>query len=118
MDHVSDSFIEGSIPLMMLVEVANLASANEDGVKMVRYAAHQTQNLCPQVINAAWVLVSRPRSKVAQVNMDAQMFGEDSKHSQKFWLHVDVMMAFVDLGSDVMFLLEVVLVRRGGGPYH
>ena len=83
-DHVSDSFIEGSIPLMMLVEAAltgdekavdesagvftehaaklvevgNLAcslSANEDVVKMVRYAAHQTQNLCPQVIKAAWV---------------------------------------------------------------
>ena len=72
-DHVSDSFIEGSTPLMMLVEaalngdekavdesagvftehaaklveVANLASANS--VKMVRYAAHQTQNLCPRV---------------------------------------------------------------------
>lgn len=35
-----------------LVEVANLAcsmSANEDGVKMVRYAAAQIENLCPQV---------------------------------------------------------------------
>ena len=73
-----------------LVEVANLAcsmSANEDGVKMVRYAAQQIQNLCPQVdleekkylglatntsqvINAARVLASRPRSKVAQDNMD------------------------------------------------
>ena len=93
-DHVSDSFIEGSTPLMMLVEaalnghekavdesagvftehaaklveVANLASANS--VKMVRYAAHQTQNLCPQAINATWVLASRPRSKLAQDNMD------------------------------------------------
>ena len=90
-DHVSDSSIEGSTPLMMLVEaalngdekvvdesagvftehatklveVANLASANEEGVKMVRYAAHQIQNLCPQVINATWVPASRPRSKVA-----------------------------------------------------
>ena len=53
-----------------LVEVANLASANEDVVKMVRYAAHQTQNLCPQAINATWVLASRPRSKLAQDNMD------------------------------------------------
>ena len=37
-----------------LVEVANLAcsmSANEDGVKMVCYAAQQIQNLCPQVKN-------------------------------------------------------------------
>ena len=35
-----------------LVEVANLAcsmSNNEDGVKMVRYAAAQIENLCPQV---------------------------------------------------------------------
>jgi len=98
-DHVSDSFLESATPLMMLVEaalagderavnesstvftehanklveVANLAcsmSANEDGVKMVRYAAQQIQNLCPQVINAARVLASRPRSKVAQDNMD------------------------------------------------
>ena len=36
-----------------LVEVANLAcsmSNNEDGVKMVRYAAAQIETLCPQVI--------------------------------------------------------------------
>ena len=37
---------------------------------MVRYAAQQVQNLCPQVINAARILASRPRSKVAQENMD------------------------------------------------
>ena len=37
---------------------------------MVRYAAQQIQNLCPQVINAARILASRPRSKVAQENMD------------------------------------------------
>jgi len=98
-DHVSDSFLESGIPLTVLVEaakagkekeveehslvftehsnklveVANLAcsmSANEDGVKMVRYAAQQIQNLCPQVINAARILASRPRSKVAQENME------------------------------------------------
>jgi len=98
-DHVSDSFLESGIPLIILVEaakagkekevdeyslvftehanklveVANLAcsmSANEDGVKMVRYAAQQIQNLCPQVINAARILASRPRSKVAQENME------------------------------------------------
>ena len=37
-----------------LLEVANLAcsmSANEDGVKMVCYAAQQIQNLCPRVKN-------------------------------------------------------------------
>lgn len=57
-----------------LVEVANLVcsmSNNEDGVKMVRYAAAQIENLCPEVINAARVLAARPRSKVAQENMDA-----------------------------------------------
>jgi catenin alpha len=35
-----------------LVEVANLTcsmSNNDDGVKMVRYAASQIENLCPQV---------------------------------------------------------------------
>ena len=37
---------------------------------MVRYAAQQVQQLCPQVINAARILAARPRSKVAQENMD------------------------------------------------
>merc|ERR1719186_1502182 len=98
-DHVSDSFLESNVPLIVLVEaakngnekevdiysleftehanklveVANLAcsmSGNQDGVKMVRYAAQQIQNLCPQVINAARILASRPRSKVAQENME------------------------------------------------
>lgn len=98
-DHVSDSFLETSVPLIdlveaardgrekdveeysavftehvkKLVEVANLAcslSANEDGIKMVRYAAQYMENLYPQVINAAKILVSRTRSQVAQENMD------------------------------------------------
>ena len=50
-----------------LVEVANLAcsmSNNEDGVKMVRYAASQIENLCPQVVNAARILAARHNSKV------------------------------------------------------
>lgn len=99
-DHVSDSFLETTMPLLdlieaaksgnekkvrekaevftkhaeKLVEVANLVcsmSSNEDGVKMVRYAAIQIETLCPQVINAALILVARPNSKVAQENMDA-----------------------------------------------
>lgn len=118
-DHVSDSFLEPDTPLLMLiaaareghekeveefgdifsdhasklVEVANLAcsmSNNEDGVKMVRYAAAQIEVLCPQVIvqecllesggpesllylqviNAARVLAARPKSKVAHENLD------------------------------------------------
>ena len=55
------------------MQVANLVcsmSGNEDGVKMVRYAAAQIENLCPQVINAARVLAARPRSKVALDNME------------------------------------------------
>ncbi|XP_055677922.1 catenin alpha [Lutzomyia longipalpis] len=99
-DHVSDSFLETNMPLLdlieaakaanekrvrekaevfkkhaeKLVEVANLVcsmSNNEDGVKMVRYAAVQIDKLCPQVINAALILTARPSSKVAQENMEA-----------------------------------------------
>ncbi|XP_064465746.1 catenin alpha-like [Ornithodoros turicata] len=99
-DHVSDSFLETQVPLLVLleaaragnerqvedyaivfaehahklVEVANLAcsmSSHEDGVKMVRCAAAHIEGLCPQVINAARILAARPRSKVAQENMDA-----------------------------------------------
>ncbi|KAK9877780.1 hypothetical protein WA026_019460 [Henosepilachna vigintioctopunctata] len=99
-DHVSDSFLGTNVPLLVLikaaqngnekeveeyavvftehsnklVEVANLVcsmSNNEDGVKMVRYAAAQIENLCPEVINAAKILAARPRSQVAQENMDA-----------------------------------------------
>ncbi|XP_028157072.1 catenin alpha isoform X4 [Ostrinia furnacalis] len=99
-DHVSDSFLETNVPLLVLmeaarngnekeveeyalvftehanklVEVANLVcsmSNNEDGVKMVRHAASQIEALCPQVINAARVLGARPRSRVAQENASA-----------------------------------------------
>ncbi|XP_072947098.1 catenin alpha [Epargyreus clarus] len=99
-DHVSDSFLETNVPLLVLmeaarngnekeveeyalvftehanklVEVANLVcsmSNNEDGVKMVRHAASQIEALCPQVINAARVLAARCRSRVAQENAAA-----------------------------------------------
>uniref|UniRef100_A0A6A7FTJ4 Catenin alpha-like isoform X1 n=3 Tax=Hirondellea gigas TaxID=1518452 RepID=A0A6A7FTJ4_9CRUS len=99
-DHVSDSFLETNVPLLVLleaartgnekeveeyaqvftehanklVEVANLActmSNNEDGVKMVRFASAQIEQLCPQVINAARILAARPKSKVTAENMDA-----------------------------------------------
>ncbi|KAG7306537.1 hypothetical protein JYU34_007899 [Plutella xylostella] len=100
LDHVSDSFLEATVPLLVLleaaragrerqleecagvftehanklVEVANLVcsmSNNEDGVKMVRHAAEQIEALCGQVINAARVLAARPRSRVAQENATA-----------------------------------------------
>ncbi|XP_017340381.1 catenin alpha-1 [Ictalurus punctatus] len=99
MDHVSDSFLETNVPLLVLIEaakngnekevkdyaqvfrehanklieVANLAcsiSNNEEGVKLVRMAAMQLETLCPQVINAALALAAKPNSKVAQDNMD------------------------------------------------
>ncbi|KAL8622357.1 Catenin alpha-2 [Nucella lapillus] len=98
-DHVSDTFLETNVPLLVLieaakagdergveeyaqvftehanklVEVANLAcsmSSNEDGVKLVRMAAAEIDALCPQVVNAARVLAARPRSKAAQENME------------------------------------------------
>ncbi|KAK7109533.1 catenin alpha-2-like [Littorina saxatilis] len=98
-DHVSDTFLETNVPLLVLieaakagdergveeyaqvftehanklVEVANLAcsmSANEEGVKLVRMAAAEIDALCPQVVNAARVLAARPRSKAAQENME------------------------------------------------
>ncbi|MGH0114413.1 UNVERIFIED_CONTAM: hypothetical protein FKN15_015349 [Acipenser sinensis] len=82
MDHVSDSFLETNVPLLVLIEaakngnekevkeyaqvfrehanklieVANLAcsiSNNEEGVKLVRMAASQLEALCPQVANLA-----------------------------------------------------------------
>jgi len=98
-DHVSDSFLEPDNPLLLLiraakegrekdveefgqmftehahklVEVANLAcsmSNNDDGVKMVRYAASQIENLCPQVVFAGKILSARTKSKVALENME------------------------------------------------
>ncbi|XP_022831571.1 catenin alpha isoform X4 [Spodoptera litura] len=99
-DHVSDSFLETNVPLLVLmeaarngnekeveeyavvftehanklVEVANLVcsmSNNEDGVKMVRHAAEHIEALCPQVINSMVVLAARARSRVAQENAAA-----------------------------------------------
>ncbi|XP_030068495.1 catenin alpha-1 isoform X2 [Microcaecilia unicolor] len=99
MDHVSDSFLETNVPLLVLIEaakngnekevreyaqvfrehanklieVANLAcsiSNNEEGVKLVRMSASQLEALCPQVINAALALAAKPQSKVAQDTMD------------------------------------------------
>uniref|UniRef100_A0A8C5QE76 Catenin alpha-1 n=2 Tax=Leptobrachium leishanense TaxID=445787 RepID=A0A8C5QE76_9ANUR len=99
MDHVSDSFLETNVPLLVLIEaakngnekevkeyaqvfrehanklieVANLAcsiSNNEEGVKLVRMSASQLESLCPQVINAALALAAKPNSKLAQETMD------------------------------------------------
>ncbi|XP_071605198.1 catenin alpha-3 isoform X1 [Heliangelus exortis] len=98
-DHISDSFLDTTVPLLVLieaakngrdkeikeyaaifrehtsrlVEVANLAcslSTNEDGVKIVQMAANHIETLCPQVINAALALAARPKSQVVKNNME------------------------------------------------
>ncbi|XP_023785960.1 catenin alpha-3 isoform X1 [Cyanistes caeruleus] len=98
-DHISDSFLDTTVPLLVLieaakngrekeikeyaaifrehtsrlVEVANLAcslSTNEDGTKIVQMAANQIETLCPQVINAALALAARPKSQVVKNNME------------------------------------------------
>ncbi|NXQ16111.1 CTNA3 protein, partial [Peucedramus taeniatus] len=98
-DHISDSFLDTTVPLLVLieaakngrekeikeyaaifrehtsrlVEVANLAcslSTNEDGTKIVQMAANHIETLCPQVINAAFALAARPKSQVVKNNME------------------------------------------------
>ncbi|XP_032850438.1 catenin alpha-3 [Tyto alba] len=98
-DHISDSFLDTTVPLLVLieaakngrdkeikeyaaifrehtrrlVEVANLAcslSTNEDGMKIVQMAAIHIETLCPQVINAALALAARPKSQVVKNNME------------------------------------------------
>lgn len=44
-------------------------SSNEEGKKMVYLAVEQLDSLCPQVINAAFILGTRPDSKIARDNM-------------------------------------------------
>ncbi|XP_075614966.1 catenin alpha-3 isoform X3 [Balearica regulorum gibbericeps] len=98
-DHISDSFLDTTVPLLVLieaakngrekeikeyaaifrehtsrlVEVAHLAcslSTNEDGMKIVQMAANHIETLCPQVINAALALAARPKSQVVKNNME------------------------------------------------
>ncbi|XP_072851279.2 catenin alpha-3 isoform X2 [Pogona vitticeps] len=98
-DHISDSFLDTTVPLLVLteaakngkeqeikeyaaifqehtyrlIEVANLAcsvSTNEEGIKIVQTAATHMETLCPQVINAALALAARPKSQVVKSNME------------------------------------------------
>ncbi|XP_044276353.1 catenin alpha-3 isoform X2 [Varanus komodoensis] len=98
-DHISDSFLDTTVPLLVLteaakngrekeikeyaaifkehtcrlIEVANLAcsvSTNEEGIKIVQMAASHMETLCPQVINAALALAARPKSQVVKSNME------------------------------------------------
>ncbi|XP_066478367.1 catenin alpha-3 [Tiliqua scincoides] len=98
-DHISDSFLDTTVPLLVLteaakngreaeikeyaaifkehtcrlIEVANLAcsiSTSEDGIKIVQTAANHLETLCPQVVNAALALAARPKSQVVKSNME------------------------------------------------
>nr|XP_028584365.1 catenin alpha-3 [Podarcis muralis] len=98
-DHISDSFLDTTVPLLVLteaakngrekeimeyaaifkehtcrlIEVANLAcsvSTNEEGIKIVQTAASHMESLCPQVINAALALAAKPKSQVVRNNME------------------------------------------------
>lgn len=98
-DHVSDAFLDTNTPLMMLIESAQkhdevatiengkmfqdhankllqaaglvcLMSSNEDGIRVVQYAALIVDKLTPQVVNAAYLLCMRD-SQVARDNMEA-----------------------------------------------
>ncbi|XP_029465577.1 catenin alpha-3 isoform X3 [Rhinatrema bivittatum] len=98
-DHVSDSFLDTTVPLLVLieaakngrekeikeyaaifrehtnrlVEVANLAcslSTNEDGIKIVQMATNHIETLCPQIVNAALALAAKPKSQVVKENME------------------------------------------------
>ncbi|MCP9257928.1 Alpha-catenin-like protein hmp-1 [Dirofilaria immitis] len=82
-DHVSDAFLDTITPLMMLIESAQrhderataaelvcVMSSNEDGIRVIRYAALIIDKLAPQVVNAAYLLSVRD-SQVAKDNMEA-----------------------------------------------
>ncbi|XP_067858719.1 catenin alpha-3-like [Heptranchias perlo] len=98
-DHVSDSFLDTTVPLLVLieaarngnekdikeyaaifrehanklVEVANLAcsmSTNEEGITIIQMASHRIETMCPQVINAALALASSPKSQSIRSNME------------------------------------------------
>ncbi|CAK9298974.1 unnamed protein product [Gordionus sp. m RMFG-2023] len=100
-DHVSDSFLETGVPLLILaraateggseaeikracdlfeehakklIQVADLAcslSTHAEGVQLVRLASRELTSLYPQVVNAAKIVALRPNSKPAKENFKA-----------------------------------------------
>ncbi|XP_067408702.1 catenin alpha-3 isoform X2 [Emydura macquarii macquarii] len=130
-DHVSDAFLDTTIPLLVLieaakngrekeikeyaaifrehtsrlVEVANLAcslSANEDGIKIVQMAANHIETLCPQVINAALALAARPKSQVVKNNMEI--------YKSTWENHIHVLIEAVD---DITSIDDFLAVSEG-----
>uniref|UniRef100_A0A4W3GCB8 Catenin alpha 3 n=1 Tax=Callorhinchus milii TaxID=7868 RepID=A0A4W3GCB8_CALMI len=116
-DHVSDSFLDTTVPLLVLIEaarsgkekdiqeygtifrehtnklieVANLAcsmSTNEEGIKIVQIATNRIETMCPQVINAALALAAMPKSQTIKTNMEIY---------KKAWeTHVQLLIEAVD----------------------
>lgn len=87
-----------------LIEVANQVcelSTNEDGVKMVRYAASQLDDLRLDVINAARILAEQPQSTDAQENME--IFKQAWENQVKILLEAVDDITTVD---DVLSVLE------------
>ncbi|XP_025242819.1 catenin alpha-1 isoform X3 [Theropithecus gelada] len=68
MDHVSDSFLETNVPLLVLIEAAK--NGNEKEVKEYAQVFREHANKLIEVINAALALAAKPQSKLAQENMD------------------------------------------------
>ncbi|XP_040588478.1 catenin alpha-3 isoform X6 [Mesocricetus auratus] len=89
-------------------KVANLAcsmSANEDGMKIVRIAANHLETLCPQIINAAIALASRPKSQVVKNTMEMY------KRTWEHYIHV-LTEAVDDITSIDDFLAVSVNIPR------
>uniref|UniRef100_A0A803XZV7 Catenin alpha-1 n=1 Tax=Meleagris gallopavo TaxID=9103 RepID=A0A803XZV7_MELGA len=68
MDHVSDSFLETNVPLLVLIEAAK--NGNEKEVKEYAQVFREHANKLIEVINAALALAAKPQSKLAQENME------------------------------------------------
>ncbi|XP_018410795.1 PREDICTED: catenin alpha-1-like isoform X2 [Nanorana parkeri] len=68
MDHVSDSFLETNVPLLVLIEAAK--NGNEKEVKEYAQVFREHATKLIEVINAALALAAKPHSKVALDNMD------------------------------------------------
>ncbi|KAM9296308.1 catenin alpha-1-like isoform 2-T2 [Gastrophryne carolinensis] len=68
MDHVSDSFLETNVPLLVLIEAAK--NGNEKEVKEYAQVFREHATKLIEVINAALALAAKPSSRVAMDNMD------------------------------------------------
>ncbi|XP_069756898.1 catenin alpha-3-like isoform X3 [Narcine bancroftii] len=129
-DHVSDSFLDITVPLLVLieaakggnkkdikeyaalfrehasklVEVANLAcsmSTNKEGINIIQMAGHRIETMCPQVINAALALTSSPNSQSLRCNMEM--------YKQAWETHIHLLTEAVD---DVIRIDEFLAISE------